>query len=699
MGNGIKEVPDDSFKTLKRLKFLYLGNNMIERIDKKAFYGLSNLCSLRLPSLRVTDLPTNRMVKLPDPMENSEEAKLLAFKMEVLETTKKYIHENCIQNGRQRLNITQEELAGLQSLKRKTKAEDWVIMETDKSKRLSIMTKENYVQATNPHVDNDLLVTAEDLHHIERTLNGHALQLTRALLICHNQGDMYRLKSAMVNSSIYPPPLRSVRKDHKKVPESQETFGPPSRPIGNGNSAPDSQLSWILTQVCHKAADALDSKSECRSTEEMLAEIDNVNSNPMRPHNQVCLSMDAVALYPSLEKNETARICSTMVAKSGIWLEAVDWNELGLYLVLTKSSGAISSDCLPTRKFSSGPAPAITTTEVLGPIKRNPETSKFNYPSRLPDQSEKAQMLQQAIEQGILTVMSNHTYTWNETIMLQSNGGPIGDRLAEAAARLVLIWFDNEFILLVRTAGINITLYKRFVDDGNILTEAVPVGSKWCPVNKKLVVDSSNRVSENIPPDERSALVIKAIANSITPMLSWTTDVPSANISGKMPVLDLACWCTETEGGTVLNYEFYSKPMANPVCLPANSAISKNTKFNTYRQETFRVLTNTAVHLPWPVKAGHLTDLSRRMQLSGYTEGFRVKVINDGLKSYLKCLENTVSANTPLHRPRDFPRRPRKNKNNWFKGPNSVFNSVLYVPATKDSVLAKEIQCQEELNL
>ena len=126
----------------------------------------------------------------------------------------------------------------------------------------------------------------------------------------------------------------------------------------------------------------------------------------------------------------------------------------------------------------------------------------------------------------------------------------------------------------------------------------------------------------------------------------------------------------------MLNYEFYSKPMANPVCLPANSAISKNTKFNTYRQETFRVLTNTAVHLPWSVKAGHLTDLSRRMQLSGYTEGFRVKVINGGLKSYLKCLENTVSAHTPLHRPRDFPRRPRKNKNNWFKGPNSVFNSV-----------------------
>ena len=141
------------------------------------------------------------------------------------------------------------------------------------------------------------------------------------------------------------------------------------------------------------------------------------------------------------------------------------------------------------------------------------------------------------------------------------------------------------------------------------------------------------------------------------------------------------------------------KSMANPICVPSNSAICTHTKFNTYRQEAFRVLTNTAVHLPWSVKAGHLTRLSRRMQLSGYTEGFRVKVINGGLRNYTKCLERTVTTSTPLHRPRDFPRRPRKNKNNWFKGPNNVFDSVLYVPATKNSVLAKQLQCQEEMNV
>ena len=539
----------------------------------------------------------------------------------------------------------------------------------------------------------------DELGHIERILNGHALQLSRALVICHKQGDMKRLKSAMINSSIYPPPLRSVRKDHKAVPENQKMFGPPSRPIGDGNSAPDSQLSWILTQICHKAADAIGSRTECRSTEEMLAEIDIVNGKEDRPHNQVCLSMDAVALYPSLEKNETAKICSRMIANSGLWLEAVDWNELGLYLVLTNSAGSVPAECLPTRKYRSGAAPTITTSEVLGPMKRKPETSKFDSPLRQPEPEEAIQMLQQAIEQGILTVMSYHTYTWNEDIRLQSNGGPIGDRLAEAAARLVLIWFDREFLLLVETAKINLTLYKRFVDDGNILTEPVPEGLVWCPLEKKLIKENSSSGLQHILPEERTATVIKEIANSISPMLSWTTDIPSANSSGKMPVLDLACWCTETEDGTILNYEFYSKPMANPVCLPANSAISTNTKFNTYRQEVFRVLSNTAVHLPWEVKARHLTHLSRRMYLSGYAEGFRVKVFNGGLRNYLKCLERTMTENIPLHRPRNFPRKPRKNQNNWFKGPNSVYDSVLYVPATKNSVLAKQLQHQEELNI
>ena len=116
-------------------------------------------------------------------------------------------------------------------------------METDKSKRLSIMTKENYIASTEPHTVNDPVISDEQLASIERTLNGHALQFTRALMISYNQGDMRRLKMAMHNESVEPRPLRAVRKDHKVVPEEDRKFGPPSHPIGNGNNAPDTQLS------------------------------------------------------------------------------------------------------------------------------------------------------------------------------------------------------------------------------------------------------------------------------------------------------------------------------------------------------------------------------------------------------------------------------------------------------------------------
>ena len=309
-------------------------------------------------------------------------------------------------------------------------------------------------------------------------------------------------------------------------------------------------------------------------------------------------------------------------------------------------------------------------------------------------------MFRLMIERGILTVMSNHTYLWNNTIKLQKNGGPIGDKLSQAAARLFLIWWDREFLLLVKSAGINITVYKRFVDDANGKAVAIDQGVIWCPEQRKLVKTAMNQSHDppDDPADARTASVLRDIANSVTAMLSWTIDYPSANRDGKLPVLDICCWCQETSSGTITNYEFYSKPMANPVSVPENAALSVNTKFNTYRHEVFRVLSNTALHLPWHVKTKHLTKLSWKMKVSGYNEGFRVKVFNGGIRMYLRCLERMQTQGTPLHRSKDIPRRPKKTSANWFKGNDNRFSSVLYVPSTPHSALAKMLQCQEQRN-
>ena len=76
------------------------------------------------------------------------------------------------------------------------------------------------------------------------------------------------------------------------------------------------------------------------------------------------------------------------------------------------------------------------------------------------------------------------------------------------------------------------------------------------------------------PPDKRTALIIRDIANSISGMLRWTADYPSAHSNNRLPILDIETWCSESPDGTLTNYSFYMKPMANPVVIPAASAIS-----------------------------------------------------------------------------------------------------------------------------
>ena len=200
--------------------------------------------------MKVTSLPTNREVYLPDPTETEEETKLLAFKTDVLQATRSYVNEmkeNKDVNGypvsQHYSNLTEAQKKGVKSLKEKCKDMDLVIMETDKSKKLSLMTKANYVESTEPHGSLNPVVSHDQLQSRIKELNAHALQLSRSFMITYDQGDFKRLKRAMANPQIIPPPLHSLRKDHKYIPPEMKQFGPPSRPVGDGNNAPDTQLS------------------------------------------------------------------------------------------------------------------------------------------------------------------------------------------------------------------------------------------------------------------------------------------------------------------------------------------------------------------------------------------------------------------------------------------------------------------------
>ena len=140
-------------------------------------------------------------------------------------------------------------------------------------------------------------------------------------------------------------------------------------------------------------------------------------------------------------------------------------------------------------------------------------------------------------------------------------------------------------------------------------------------------------------------------------------------------------------------YKFYSKPMANPFVILSKSAMSDKIKRNTLVQEAIRRLRNTSRTLPWDLKAKILSEFSNKMMISGYSEQFRLEVIQSAVRGYEKQLEKHDKGITPLHRPREFQAEERWKKKHltktaWYR-PN---HAVCFIQATPGAVLAKEIQ-------
>ena len=91
-------------------------------------------------------------------------------------------------------------------------------------------------------------------------------------------------------------------------------------------------------------------------------------------------------------------------------------------------------------------------------------------------------------------------------------------------------------------------------------------------------------------------------------------------------------------------------------------------------------------------------DFTERMRDSGYPEGMRYDVIQSGLKGYKRMLETEQAGVRPANRLQKSDQMARKNQNavkkdNWFK--NGTYSTVLFVPCTPGSILAKELKTVE----
>ena len=112
-------------------------------------------------------------------------------------------------------------------------------------------------------------------------------------------------------------------------------------------------------------------------------------------------------------------------------------------------------------------------------------------------------MMTTALGIAMKTTLKNHIFVFNGEVRKQSKGGAIGVKAAGDIAGLFMIWWDREFKERVRTEGLQMKLYTRYVDDETIVCKAV----------------EENTENKEEEPDKRTMKKLQEIANSIHPSI------------------------------------------------------------------------------------------------------------------------------------------------------------------------------------
>ena len=139
---------------------------------------------------------------------------------------------------------------------------------TDKSGKMSVNTRENYVESMQKHIQDDPVMSWEEKEKLERNINGHTLQLGRILEVGEKFHHEERVKNALRNKNCHVPGLAGLAKDHKE--NIDLNVGPSLRPVCQADEANVKQMNGLLTEVCQSLADEMDRtvRSVNKSTEE-----------------------------------------------------------------------------------------------------------------------------------------------------------------------------------------------------------------------------------------------------------------------------------------------------------------------------------------------------------------------------------------------------------------------------------------------
>ena len=650
--------------------------------------------TLNYANLRATDIPTVQRLYPPEPASMWKEKAMENVKEKLMDTVKDYKAEHCDSKGNfKRHNLSRQDAEALKELKKDIREKKIVVFSTDKSGKFAVDTPSNYEEAVMKHTERDTEVDEKRVKQIENKVNQHMRQFNKMFNVGATSHHESRVTGATQSTNTPAPPLYGLRKDHKAAED--ENIGPPVRPVCGANQAPNSRFSHFLSRIVNDYADAENIQTECRSSEQMKAAFTEYNKeNPEVKKKCKVISMDVKALYPSMEWDEIVVAVKEMIENSDKTVENVDWHEIGKYIAVTMSEESIKKEGLehviPRRK--AGRRKRRVTVAYLC---QKENEDKWNS-ARTPGKKQKKRMLALVVAEGVRVCMESHVYCVGDRVFLQQSGGPIGLELTGAVSRPFMARWDRKYLENVRKAGMKMLLYERYVDDSNQVAVVPPRGWEYDRGEKK-VVESQRRNAEkdedDIPDDQRMAKILLEIANDVMECIKMEADMPSKNDDGKLPILDMKVWTNED--GDII-FQHYEKPMSSRAILHAKSAHPSGCKRSVHVQEIVRRLLNSSPVLDWREEvAPVLSDYMQRMKDAGYGEGYRKRILQQGLAIFDSKIKEEEKGQRPVYRPKSWRKEERRKKKKEKKhewATEGGFIAPIFVPASPGGELARRMK-------
>ena len=218
---------------------------------------------------RVTDLKECARVTLPKPLTPEEESKIEVRKRTQKEIYEKYRTKNTNHKGEQKSNLTKKEKEGLDSLQKRIKEDEIIIMKTDKSGKFVVTTPEAYVNMGKEHTDKDEEISWETVQKLEKTVNAHTIAWNLIFQAGQDHNHQDRIVRSRNTRSSNQANLSLLYKDHK--------IGNKTRPVASGNESYNLGLSNSVSELLESVARSIKSPYSVISSEDLLARTHRYN--------------------------------------------------------------------------------------------------------------------------------------------------------------------------------------------------------------------------------------------------------------------------------------------------------------------------------------------------------------------------------------------------------------------------------------